>query len=40
MTRDDDARVEDLLAHLGDGDTKDLFRLLLQQGMGRVRWSV
>ena len=33
MTRDDDARVEDLLAHLGDGDTKDLFRLLLQQGM-------
>lgn len=33
MTHDDDARVADLLARLGDGDTKDLFRRLLQQGM-------
>jgi putative transposase len=33
MTRDDDARVEELLAHLGDGDTRELFRLLLQRGM-------
>lgn len=33
MTHDDDARVADLLARLGDGDTKDLFRQLLEQGM-------
>ena len=33
MTRQDDARLDDLLARLGDGDTKDLFRLLLQEGM-------
>jgi putative transposase len=26
MTHDDDARVADLLARLGDGDSKELFR--------------
>lgn len=33
MTRDDDARLGDLLAHLGEGDTRDLFRMLLERGM-------
>ena len=33
MTHDDDARVADLLARLGDGDTKELFRRLLEAGM-------
>ena len=33
MTRDDDARVADLIGRLGDGDTKDLFRRLLERGM-------
>jgi len=33
MTHQDDARFDDLLAHLGDGDSKDLFRTLLQRGM-------
>ena len=33
MTHHDDARLDDLLAHLGDGDSKDLFRLLLERGM-------
>ena len=33
MTQHDDARLDDLLAHLGDGDTRDLFRTLLQRGM-------
>jgi len=33
MTHHDDARYEDLLAHLGDGDTKDLFKMLVQRGM-------
>lgn len=33
MTHDDDARVADLLARLGDGDTKELFRRLLETGM-------
>jgi putative transposase len=33
MTHDDDARVADLLARLGDGDTKELFRRLLEHGM-------
>ena len=33
MTHDDDARVADLLARLGDGDSKELFRRLLEQGM-------
>jgi putative transposase len=33
MTHDDDARVADLIARLGDGDTKDLFRRLLERGM-------
>ena len=33
MTQHDDARLDDLLARLGDGDTKDLFRLLVQNGM-------
>ena len=33
MTHHDDARFDDLLAHLGDGDSKDLFRTLLERGM-------
>jgi putative transposase len=33
MTHDDDARVADLLARLGDGDSKELFRRLLETGM-------
>ena len=33
MTHDDDARVAELLARLGDGDTKELFRRLLEAGM-------
>jgi len=33
MTHHDDARLDDLLAHLGNGDSKDLFRTLLQRGM-------
>jgi putative transposase len=33
MTRDDDARVADLIGRLGDGDTKDLFRRLLERGV-------
>jgi putative transposase len=33
MTHDDDGRVAELLARLGDGDTKELFRRLLEQGM-------
>lgn len=33
MTHDDDARIADLLARLGDGDTKELFRRLLEHGM-------
>jgi len=33
MTHDDGARVADLLARLGDGDSKELFRRLLEQGM-------
>jgi putative transposase len=33
MTRDDDARVADLIGRLGDGDTGDLFRRLLERGM-------
>ena len=33
MAHDDDARVAELLARLGDGDTKELFRRLLEQGM-------
>ena len=33
MTHHDDARLDALLAQLGDGDTKDLFRLLLERGM-------
>lgn len=33
MIHHDDARLEDLVARMGDGDTKDLFRALLQQGM-------
>jgi putative transposase len=33
MTHDDDARVADLLVRLGDGDTKELFRRLLETGM-------
>jgi putative transposase len=33
MTRDDDARVADLLARLGEGDSRELFRRLLEHGM-------
>ena len=33
MTHHDDARLDDLLAQLGDGDSKDLFRRLLERGM-------
>ena len=33
MTHHDDARFDDLVAQLGDGDSKDLFRLLLERGM-------
>ncbi len=33
MTHDDDGRVAELLARLGDGDTKELFRRLLEAGM-------
>ena len=33
MTHDDDARVADLLARLGEGDSRELFRRLLQNGM-------
>ncbi len=33
MTHHDDARLEDLVARMGAGDTKDLFRSLLLQGM-------
>ena len=33
MTHDDDARVADLLVRLGEGDSRELFRRLLQQGM-------
>ena len=34
MTHQDDARFDDLLAHLGDGDSKDLFRALLALANG------
>jgi hypothetical protein len=30
------ARLDDLLAHLGEGDTRDLFRALLERGMRRA----
>jgi len=33
MTQHDDARLDDLIAHLGDGDSRDLFRRLLERGM-------
>lgn len=33
MTHDDDARLDDLLAHLGDGETTNLFRTRLQRGI-------
>ena len=33
MTHHDDARLDDLLAHLGDGDSRDLFRRLRERGM-------
>lgn len=33
VTLDDDARVADLLARLGDGDSRELFRRLLEAGM-------
>ena len=36
MTHHDDARFDDLVAQLGDGDSKDLFRLLLERGMQQL----
>ena len=33
MTHHDDARLDDLLAQLGNGDSRDLFRRLLERGM-------
>jgi len=33
MTQHDDAGLDDLLAQLGDGDSRDLFRRLLERGM-------
>src|SRR3954454_18463761 len=33
MTHDNDARFADLLARLGEGDSRELFRRLLQHGM-------
>ena len=36
MTHHDDARFDDLVAQLGDGDTKDLFRQLLERGMQQL----
>ena len=33
MTREDDARVADLVARLGDAEATDLFRRLVQRGM-------
>ena len=33
MTHEDDARVADLVARLGDADATDLFRRLVQRGM-------
>jgi len=43
MTHHDDARLDDLLAHLGDGDSKDLFRRRRRRSLGerreRVRWG-
>ena len=36
MTHHDDARFDDLVAQLGDGDSKDLFRRLLERGMQQL----
>lgn len=36
MTHHDDARFDDLVAQLGDGDSRDLFRQLLQRGMQQL----
>ena len=36
MTHHDDGRFDDLVAQLGDGDSKDLFRLLLERGMQQL----
>ena len=36
MTHHDDARFDDLVAQLGDGDSKDLFRQLLERGMQQL----
>ncbi len=33
MPHHDDARLDDLLAHLGDSDSRDLIRLLVERGM-------
>ncbi|MET0729540.1 MAG: transposase, partial [Acidimicrobiales bacterium] len=33
MTHEDDARVADLIARLGDADATDLFRRLVERGM-------
>ena len=36
MTHHDDARFDDLVAQLGDGNSKDLFRRLLERGMQQL----
>ena len=36
MTHHDDARFDDLVAQLGDGDSRDLFRRLLERGMQQL----
>ena len=36
MAHHDDARFDDLVAQLGDGDSKDLFRRLLERGMQQL----
>jgi putative transposase len=36
MTHHDDARFDDLVAQLGDGDSRDLFRQLLERGMQQL----
>jgi putative transposase len=35
-THHDDARLYDLIAHLGAGDSRDLFRTLLQRGIQQL----
>jgi len=39
MTRDDDARVADLVARLGDADAPDLFRRLVESSPSPISRS-